>query len=343
MLKEKFLKDKKCKVCGLEFNKNSDNENYRTFGVHIKNEHKLTNEEYYLKYILSGVPVLCACGCGAKTKYHKGKYFKYFSNHKNKTKPSECTVNKILKTKKEQNDVLNLINKTNLTLDDLKNSYHSFINLEKPISVLSKELFIDFRTLKSYWLKLGLIDNLEIFKRICLQSKTKWMVNPIIPNDNVVGILKDNLFLVKKELENKNKLTFNEIISLVGVDINKNYLSFFLKENLTSSELKKIKFIKNSQIELDFLNVLKFYFGKTVEHGFSLENKNFDYKLGKKILIELDGEYWHSKEEVKNNDTIKNKIAKDNCYLLIRVSDKHVKKIEFINKLKKKYNEFNQI
>lgn len=340
MLKEEFLKENKCRICELEFNKKTDNENYRSFCNHIKNKHNLNNEEYYLNYYLDGKPILCACGCGNKTKFHKGKFFKYYSNHKNYIKPSEETLNKILKTKKEQNNIMSLINKSNLTLDMLTDSYDKFIKLEKPISVLSKELSIDFRTLKSYWLKLGLIKNLEGFKRICLQSKTKWMVNPIKPNDDVLIILKENLFLIKKELEFKTKITFNEIISLIGVDINKNFLSFFLKENLTSSELKKVKFIKNSQIELDFLNVLKFYFGKSVQHSFDLDNKNFDYKLGKNILIELDGEYWHSKEDVKNNDIIKNKIAKDNGFILIRVNDKHVKKIEFINKLKKLYDEF---
>lgn len=341
MLKDRFLEKKKCEICGLEFNKGKDNENYKTFCNHIKNEHDLNNEEYYLKYYLDGEATLCACGCSNKTKFHKGKFLKYFSNHKNFIKPSDDTIKKILKTKEGQNNILKLINKANLTLEVLTDSYNSFINLEKPISILSKELFIDFRTLKSYWLKVGLIENLEIFKRICLQSKTKWMVNPIKPNDKILVILKENLFLLKKELENKNKITFNEIISLIGIDINKNYLSFFLKENLSSTELKKIKFVKNSQIELDFLNVLKFYFGKSVQHGFDLENKNFDYKLGKKILIELDGEYWHSKEDVKNNDIIKNKIAKDNGYILVRISDKHVKKLEFINKLKKIYDESN--
>lgn len=141
----------------------------------------------------------------------------------------------------------------------------------------------------------------------------------------------------------KDKLTFNEINSIIGVEINKNFLSYFLKQHLSPSELKKIKFIKNSQIEIEFLNVLKFYFGNSVTHNFILENKNFDFKIGRKILIELDGEYWHSKEEVKLNDKIKNKIAEINNYVLIRVSDKEVKNLNFINKIKKKYDEINKI
>lgn len=339
MLKEEFLKEKKCKICDEFFNEDTENKNYKKFCNHISNKHNSSNEEYYLKYYLNNEPIYCACGCGNKTKYHKGKFFKYFSNHKNNVKQSETVLNKIKKTKEVNNNIINLLNKTHLTVEQIIESYNKFIRLEKPISLLSKELFVDFRTLKSYWLKLGLINNKEIFKRICLQSKTKWMVNPIKPNDNILMILKENLYLIKKELEGKEKLTFNEINSILGVDINKNYLSFFLKENLSSSEIRKVKFFKNSQIEMDFLNVLKFYFDKSVEHGFDLEGKNFDYRLGKRILIELDGEYWHSKEDVKNNDIIKDKIAKENNYVLIRVNEKYVKTLEFINKIKQIYSD----
>jgi very-short-patch-repair endonuclease len=117
------------------------------------------------------------------------------------------------------------------------------------------------------------------------------------------------------------------------------YLSWILKENLNTTEIKKIKFIKQSQIEINFLNVLKFYFGNSVLGSFELNGKIFDYKLGKKILIELDGGYWHSKEDVIKNDLIKNNIAKECGFILIRVSDKEVKNLEFINKLKKIYDE----
>jgi very-short-patch-repair endonuclease len=156
-------------------------------------------------------------------------------------------------------------------------------------------------------------------------------------------VIKENIPLIKKELETKDKLTFNEIISIIGVNVNKNFLGYFLNEYLSPSELKKIKFVKNSKIEIEFLNVLKFYFGNSVTHNFSVNGKSFDFKLGKKILIELDGEYWHSKKEVKINDSLKNEIAKENGYTLIRISDRHVKNIDFLNKLKKIYDEFKKI
>ena len=148
---------------------------------------------------------------------------------------------------------------------------------------------------------------------------------------------------IKELLKDNKKVTFNQINSVIGLKLNKNYLGWFLKEKLTSSELKKIMFIKHSQIEIDFLNVLNFYFGSSVLGSFELGGKIFDYKLGKNILIELDGEYWHSAEDAKNNDKIKNEIAKTNGFVLIRVSDKHVKSLDFLNNLKSTYDKFKKI
>ena len=343
MLKEMFSKTNACLECEEVFNKDTKSKNFLSFCNHLKKRHNISNEEYYRKHYLKDGESICACGCGNKTKFHKGKYLKYYSNHKNFVKQTNETLSKIKKSKEKYNNVTNLLEKSGITIDDLINSYNRFINLEKPISVLAKDLTIDFRTLKNYWLKSGLIENKEIFKRICLKSKTKWLHKPIVPDNEIIKILSGKIFLIKEHLHKNKKVTLNQLISLIGVNINKNYLGWYLKENLTSSELKKIKFIKHSQIEIDFLNVLKFYFGKSVMGSFELDGKIFDYKLGKNILIELDGEYWHSSDEAKTNDKIKNEIAKSNSFVLIRVSDKHVKSLDFLNNLKKTYDKFKKI
>jgi very-short-patch-repair endonuclease len=145
--------------------------------------------------------------------------------------------------------------------------------------------------------------------------------------------------LIKSYLIDKDKVTFDDILSLIKVKVDKNYLSWFLKQILNYDEIKKVKFIKESQLEINFLNVLKFYFGNSVNGSFELEGKIFDYKLGKKILIELDGDYWHSKDYTIENDLIKDDIAKKNNYILIRVGDKEVKSLDFINKIKIIYDE----
>jgi very-short-patch-repair endonuclease len=343
MLKKLFNKKNICLECQEFFNKDTDNKNFLSFTSHLKTHHGMSNEEYYRKYYLKNSEGLCACGCGNKTTFHKGKYLKYFSDHKNYITQTDLTLLKIKKSKEKYNKISSLLKKTGITFDELKKTYDEFINLEKPISVLSKDLSIDFRTLKDYWLKVGLIENKEIFKRTCLKSQTKWLNKPLVPNDNIVENLRSKLFLIKELLNRSDKVTFNQIITVIDLKLNKNYLGWFLKENLTSTELKKVKFIKHSQIEIDFLNLLKFYFDKSVLGSFELDGKIFDYKLGKNILIELDGEYWHSSDETKINDKLKNEIAKSNGFTLIRVNDKHVKSLDFLNNLKNIYEKIKKI
>jgi hypothetical protein len=338
-LKNIFLSNPKCSECGTIFSGNTNDGGYLKFCNHIKNKHNLSNSDYFLKHFMGNTKQYCLCGCGNETKFFKGKFHKYHSNHKNNVKPNTSTINKIKKNANERGEINNLINRIGINVEDIEKAYYDFMELKKPMSKLSEELFIDFRTLKSYWFKLGLIENKETFKRFTLKSKSKWLNSINKPNDNIVLLLKENIHIVKTYLNDKKIVTFDDILSLLGVKVDKNYLSWFLKENLNTTEIKKIKFIKQSQIEINFLNVLKFYFGNSVLGSFELNGKIFDYKLGKKILIELDGGYWHSKEDVIKNDLIKNNIAKECGFILIRVSDKEVKNLEFINKLKKIYDE----
>lgn len=339
-LKENFILNNKCLECDIIITGDTENSSYIKLCNHIKNEHNITNKEYYVKYFMDNEIPLCLCGCGNETSFHKGKFHKYYDDHKNKIKPTEFTINKIKEKLSTRNEIDNLLNKMNINSDIIEKAYHSFINLEKPMSRLSEELFIDFRTLKSYWVKLGLITNKEIFKRFTLKSKSKWLNTINVPNNDVITLLNENVLYIKEYISDKNKVTFDELLSLLDIKINKNYLSWFLKEKLNADETKKIKFIKHSQLEINFLNVLKFYFNNSVQSSFELEGKIFDYKLGKKILIELDGEYWHSKNDAIQNDLVKDKIAKDNNFILIRVNDIEVKNLEFLNELKKIYDEF---
>lgn len=338
-LKENFLLNNKCLECDIIITGKTENSSYIKLLNHVKCKHGLTPKDYYVKYYMYNITPLCLCGCGEQTNFHKGKFHKYYNDHKNKIKPTEITINKIKEKNIIKNEINVLLNNINLNSTTLENAYYSFINLEKPMSKISEELFIDFRTLKSYWFKLGLVINKEEFKRFTLKSKSKWFNSISIPNDNILSLLNGNIGYIKEYISSKNKVTFDEILSLLGVKIDKNYLSWFLKEKLNSDEVKKIKFIKHSQLEINFLNVLKFYFNNSIQSSFELDGKIFDYKLGKKILIELDGEYWHSKDKVNQNDLVKDKIAMDNNLILIRVNDIEVKKLEFLNKLKKVYDE----
>ena len=79
-----------------------------------------------------------------------------------------------------------------------------------------------------------------------------------------------------------------------------------------------------------FLNRIEDEFGiEFDDREFPLENKFYDAKY-KDILIEVDSKWWHSLDEHKKNDKLKNKIAKNNNYRLYRFevnSEQEVNKV----------------
>lgn len=60
-----------CKACNREF------KNRVSLGRHIVMGHKITGEEYTLKYLYNGIVPNCACGCGSVVKYCKDYPFTY--------------------------------------------------------------------------------------------------------------------------------------------------------------------------------------------------------------------------------------------------------------------------
>lgn len=57
-------------------------------------------------------------------------------------------------------------------------------------------------------------------------------------------------------------------------------------------------------------------------HQFPIENWTFDFFLPSiGLLVELDGEYWHTTRKTLNRDKIKSKVAEANQLMLLRISD----------------------
>jgi len=66
------------------------------------------------------------------------------------------------------------------------------------------------------------------------------------------------------------------------------------------------------------------YFPKCMRQ-FRLGGKLYDgYDKENNLLIEYDGSYWHSLPGTKEKDEVKNNIALDNGYRLIRISSDEV-------------------
>lgn len=91
----------------------------------------------------------------------------------------------------------------------------------------------------------------------------------------------------------------------------------------------------SSNAEIEFGNILKYYFGKDVKTQIKVENKIYDFMINNILLVEFDGEYWHSLLKNIENDKLKDEIAIRNGYKIFRVKEKKCKDIEILLKIKK--------
>jgi hypothetical protein len=327
----------KCLIDNVEFTHPLKGKEKRKLAQHIKKNYNISYQEYVLKYFYDNVHPICACGCGNKTKFFKGVFFKYFEDHKNKIKLSEEQKEKLKKTRNNKYNLLtNRLKKLKISVEDLKKHYDEFCDFKTNFTNLEKTICIDKRTIKKYWIELGFINNLETFKRIVKKHQIYWQNK----NDKAGGKkhLKEELllnvyFFISNE---KNKYTLKEIINKYNLNITELVLFKRLSEKFTEEKIKNLlKLGISSKPEMEFFNVLKFYFGKDVKKPFKLEGKIYDYILNNKVLIEFDGEYWHSLLKNKENDELKNKIAIKHGYKIFRVKEKNANDIEILLTLKK--------
>jgi len=55
------------------------------------------------------------------------------------------------------------------------------------------------------------------------------------------------------------------------------------------------------------------------------DTHRYDFLIGKKTIVELDGLYWHNKQKQKEKDKSHEEFAKQNGYVIIRFTDKQIK------------------
>jgi very-short-patch-repair endonuclease len=91
--------------------------------------------------------------------------------------------------------------------------------------------------------------------------------------------------------------------------------------------------LQHSKNEIRIYTELKSLFHK-VEQNFSIDNLKYDIFISDlNVLIEYDGAKWHSQEKTILNDIKKNKLAKDNGYMLIRVREQGLEKMSDLDLL----------
>lgn len=322
----------KCKICGETFFHEKENYCIRSIVKHLKEKHKLTKKEYIIQYELNGEIPRCACGCGNAVEMKKGwnEWNKYYKDHKNHMKNSDETKEKISKKAKERfnNGYYDSI----MSVDDINNSFDDFYNGRLTLFEIQKKYNHDKRTIKRLWISNNKINEHD-YELIAYRN-----------NFNIGKIKKakkyqENLNYYEKIydfiLKNKNKFNICEINRIFGEKMRQTTLLKHLIKLFGNEVVSYLVYGVKSKEELQFLDILKFYFGgNNIKYGFNLEGKFYDALLFNKVLIEYDGEFYHRTEKQLTNDKVKDKIAKNNGYILIRCTPKSIKNIDLLNKIK---------
>lgn len=156
----------KCLIDGKEFSHIIRGSCVKFLIKHLKNKYGIKYEDYILKYHYNNIRPLCACGCENKTNFHKGKYCKYYQDHKNFTIPTKEAIEKSKQSKIHNKNFEDRLKKLLLTLDKVKDYYNKYVSYEINMTDIAKESCIDFRTMKNLWREMKFIQNEEEFRRI---------------------------------------------------------------------------------------------------------------------------------------------------------------------------------
>ena len=317
-----------CKICNTHFDKNVK------LTIHIKNSHNLTKKDYLLLTEYDNKHPTCECGCGEKVSFTNKKGFsRFIDKHSSKYLFNN---KKIDLTNRKKKTIEEKLHNSKLSIDILKKYFDFYYNIEKPLSEITKELALDKRTFFSYCKELSFYNNNDEIRRNKNIHKFKWLnyknknkINDFLLEEIYI-LLKTNISLytldkIKKifDLRISNEFLYNKLIS----KYDKIEIDHLLKRGVMSKP------------EQDYYFILSHFFGKkNIKKQFKLKRKFYDFLLGDNILIEFDGTYWHSTEEAIKNDKIKNKLAKDNNFVLIRIKDTESKNIDILKNIERIWN-----
>jgi very-short-patch-repair endonuclease len=305
---------------------------------HLKKEYNISLKDYILKYYYNNIVPKCLCGCGKEVNYLKGKFGHYYDNHKNFVKLSDAQKEVLRIANLEKNKLENRLKKLNKTKEEIILMYDFFINYTYNFTDITKKYQIDKRTLKKLWSELNLIKDKKKFEDVCKKHQKLWCNK----NNKAGGkqhidenLLLDIYYFLKNNI---SKYTINELTNKFNISTSSLVLYKRLCENFGESKINEyLRLGLSSKPENEYYNVLKYYFGKSIQRGFKLEGKFYDFILCDKIIIEYDGDYWHNQLKNIENDRIKDDIAKKHGYIIFRVKESECKNIEILYKLKKLY------
>lgn len=329
----------KCKLCDQIFEHHLKGKELWNLNIHLKKVHSITSYEYVKNTEYSGENPLCKCGCGNHVKFYKWKFNTYFEDHKNFQKVSKSVLEKISNTV-EKNSKYKYVN-LGLSYNDLVEYWNKYKTPEFTKKTIENICQVDFRTIEKYWQLNEIANNNEI-RRYKKLHQHVWA--NIKEKNGVFVSIDDNLLdemidYAWKRKRSKKHITINQLKEKFKLD----YTVYIIQKRLIDRFGEDCLHIFSSGLaskpELEFKTILEFYFGqKNVIHTFRLERKFYDFLLFDKLLIEYDGDYWHSFEKQTNADFNKNEIAEKYKYKIYRIKDSESKKPEHILEIKKILN-----
>ena len=249
------MSESKCLYCDSVFDHDFKGYGLKKLIKHIENEHKVKYQDYVIRNFYNGNKPLCLCGCGLETRFTKGRFLKYYSDHYNKIKGD------IKSFKYGSKPVMDRIKNSGFTKEFLYDLYLEFYNINSTYSDISKKTGLDRRPIFQYWKDLGFIDNIENFKRIVRRNQTKSENNKgnkkqIIDD----SLLFDSYYMLK---QNPNILTLEIIKNKLNIYNSSRVLYGRLCDIFGKSEIDNLlgKGIASND-ENNFYLILCYYFGR---------------------------------------------------------------------------------
>jgi len=233
---------------------------------HLKMEHKLSVEDYLVKYELNGKHPKCMCGCGEDVHLSHGWTWNKYSkdSHVGKIISDESSElrKKIVESNKTKFD-LKTYYSTRYDINSIELSAKDFLSKEYTLSDLENKYKIDKRTLHKLWLALELVtpeqyNKVITFNKYNISSEKRSMI------ENNSESVFTKLYLILREhpqkyniyslIEEYNKSATDKIInhaSNVYKNLRKLYgdeIDIYFSKGYHSSE------------EFRFYDILTFYF-----------------------------------------------------------------------------------
>lgn len=339
-----------CKECGKTFEYEKMSSCKAQLKRHIRGEHHMSVLDYVVKYDYNGERPKCPCGCGHYLNLNQSndrwKFTKYYADtcYGNLVRScNEEVLKQFKETHKRDFDIVKYY-ESHYDRDTYEKAFEMFKTKQFSLSDVSASYKIDKRTLKKVWIALEITTSEELTD---LLEYTKYQLSTInnktyIDDENMLGWMYN---MIKKH---PGKYTIHSLIKEYNKCFPTNpcehYDSSLLKAlyRLYGDEIDILLSIGyHSSEEYEFYNVLKFYIRDYIiklGKRFVLNGDYvyFDFLIGSRILIEYDSDgKFHSEEKTKENDERKEKFAKENGYIFLRLTKEDIKKIDTIIKIKK--------